>query len=279
MGKLARGARQASVRGARSGTQIDPKAVDATWRDDARRRTIGKWPCTGALSLGLLISAAVVIQGALGCNGASRGAMQTAGSENPDPEATASCASLSVEKCSVDTAWPSGSRCTVVSGTSYDGAKRCQDGNRAAACRDALADCRTAVVYATDPAGRTWQLPETCTPAGWTVVHPQDGQYVNWPSCDGGDVPPALDCGALTADRCETESRCALIAGTPYDETRNCRGERRVVGCGTAGGGTMITCARDPSGVTWFFGDTRNPKGWTAVSPCPPYPQTACSAP
>lgn len=277
MGKVARSAALVSVRGARSATDIDSQAAEARWPGRARRGTSGRWAGTSARSL-VLISAAVVIQGVLGCNGAPPDAMQSAGSANPAPEATASCESLSVEKCALDTWWPSGRRCTVVSGTSYDAAKQCQDGYTAVACRDALADCRTAVVYATDPAGRTWQLSDVCTPGGWTVIHPQDGRYADWPRCDGSDVPPALDCGALMVDRCGTESGCAVITGFPYDETRSCGGDRSVVGCATAGASTRVTCARDPSGVTWFFADTRHPTGWTVLGQCPPYPQTACSA-
>lgn len=254
-------------------------AADATWPDKACRRTIGRWPRTSALSRGVLLCAAVAIQGLLGCNGGSPGATQSAGSGTPVPQPAASCESLSVDQCEVYGWWPSGTRCKAVIGTPFDAAKQCHGGIGAVACRDVtLSGCDAAFVYATDPTGRIWQLPDTCTPGGWTVIHPQDGQYVDWPPCDGSEVPPAFDCGALTVDRCDTDSRCHVITGAPYDETRNCYlGGTTVVGCGTAGAGQSLTCARDPSGMTWVFPDTRNPKGWTAVWPCP-YPQTACSA-
>lgn len=251
------------------------EAVDPTWRDQARRRTSGRWPRTSALSRGALISAAVALQGVLGCNGTGPGETRSAGTGTPEPQAAASCESLSVEQCAVSARWPEGHRCEAVIGTSFETARRCQVGMSAVACRDATrAGCDAAVVYATDPTGRVWRLPDTCAPGGWTVIHPQDGQYADWSSCDGSEA----DCGALTIDLCEMDSRCLLITGTPYDETRICIiGKSRVVGCGSIGASAMGTCARDPSGVTWVFPDTRNPRGWTAVRQCP-YPEAACSA-
>lgn len=96
-----------------------------------------------------------------------------------------------------------------------------------------------------------------------------------------GSASPGPDttafCDALPVEQCPVDAawpagnRCAVITGVAYDEARSCLGERKVVGCGTAGAGTAMTCARDPSGVTWLFPDTRVPRDWTTVRVCPPY--------
>lgn len=231
---------------------------------------------TTARSLGLVIFIGMASPGLLGCDRWPSDGTHPAGSGNRGPEAAASCESLSAEQCWVHTEWPPGSRCAVILGTAYDAARRCYDENVPAGCTEASAGCGGAITFASDPAGRTWRVLETCTPAGWTVIHPQEGEYASWPRCEGnGGGPAAAECGALSVEACETDSRCAVITGAAYDEASTCLGARRVVGCGTAGGSTVGTCARDPSGLTWFFPDSRTPRGWNTV-PCPPYPR-ACS--
>lgn len=261
----------------------------------------GTWPWTTALSLGFLMSVSVGTLGVFGCGGgASSEAKPSADDAQPPAQSPGAgadaagsgasqldpvslCRSLSAERCEDHTQWPRGVRCSPVLGTLYEDARRCQDNYEIAGCMEApmqCADARTAaLVFAADPTGRTWQITYPCMPNGWTVIHPQDGQYSDWPPCVA-PPPPPFDCGALSIEQCKTESRCAPIGAGRVDETRNCVGEGGYVGCGldTGGGGNCQTaCARDPSGQMWYFGSTTGmPRDWPTVA-CPHFDPFLCS--
>jgi hypothetical protein len=261
--------------GTRSACQVDSQAAGAKWPNKEYRREIRSRSWADSLSLGLLISVAVGILGVSGCNegsssedrqGVSSGKLPRAGAgvdsseaSNPEKDIEADagvldCGALTAAQC------PAGDRCAVIKGSAYDEKRHCLEEASAVGCGNAGGG--QAITLARDPSGQIWLFPDTRAPKDWTIVPSEDGSWdPSWPRCEAG----VLDCGALTAARCAAEDRCAVIKGSAFDEKRHCLEEASAVGCGTAGAGGAITLARDPSGQTWLFPDTRAPKDWTIV--------------
>lgn len=126
------------------------------------------------------------------------------------------CAALAPDECERE---PS---CAVITGLRYEAGRQCVHGRQEVGCMARLRLCPSAMSYARDSNGATWEFTSGCQPAGWSSFShpvPEATPAINWPTCPD---PTAMgSCSFAAVDEAQAHA-LAAASTSGCNEDRDC---------------------------------------------------------